>query len=218
MLLTLSLAACGSDAPTREDASREATSSAVRQASASTSAQADAVIADLVGRSPALRPVATSTSDACHAGDTNGLYPHDSYRLRCSWGETRYFGVRAELLDVLRQVDVAAGQAGLLPVSGETLDGVEFYFATDGLTEDGLPRPKPTLAYVAVGYGRLSVRWSGVSDARPNDSPVEFRWPMVLQDDYPVDLDALWNGPLRGQKYLVSVTTGVTYHEVPWVS
>lgn len=68
-----------------------------------------------------------------------------------------------------------------------------------------------------MGYGRLSVRWSGVSDARPNDTPVEPRWPMVLQDDHPVDLDALWNG-LRGQKYLVTITTGVTYHEVPWAS
>ncbi|MET7375581.1 hypothetical protein [Micromonospora arida] len=176
------------------------------------------MIADLVERTPALRPIAMSTSDACHAGDTNGLYPHDSYRLRCSWGETRYFAVRAELLDALRQVDAAARQAGLLPVSGEALDGVEFYFATNGLTEDGLPQPTPTLAYVAVGYGRLSVRWSGVSDARPNDTPVEPRWPMVLQDDHPVDLDALWNGPLRGQQYLVTITTGMTYHEVPWAS
>ncbi|MEU8421097.1 hypothetical protein AB0C15_09510 [Micromonospora sp. NPDC048835] len=219
VVLVLSLVGCGPDAPTPEDARREAASSAVRQASAATAAQTDAVFAELVGGTPALTEVATSTSDDCHAGVADVLYPHDPFRLRCSWGETRYFAVRGELLDALRQMDVAAKQAGVLPVSGEALDGVEFYVAANGLTEDGQVLPLPTLTYVAVGYGgRLSVRWFRASDPRPEDHSVDVRWPMVWQDDHRVDVDALWNGPLRGQAYLLTVSTGVTYHEVPWPS
>lgn len=218
-LLALSLAACGSDAPTRDDASRDASSSAVRQASASAASRFDEIVTALAKRSPALRPIATSTSDTCHAGVTNGSFPHDPYRLTCSRGETRYFGAWGELLDALRQMDAGAKQAGLMTVSGESLDDVEAYFAAYGNTGDGLTQPHPRLTYVAQGYdGPLHVGWSQASDSRPSHSLVERRWPMVFQDDHPVDENTLWNGPLRGQKYLIRVTSAVTYHEVPWES
>jgi hypothetical protein len=198
--------------PPGEEAGREAGSGAVRQASASVAARFDEILTGLAKRSPALRPVATSVSDACHAGETNGFFPHDPYRLTCSRGETRYFGARGELLDALRQMDAWAKRAGLMTVSGESLEDVEVNLAADGETGDAHPR----LTYVARYDGPLYVGWSQVGDSRPRESPVELRWPMVFQEDHPVDVEALWNGPLRGQKYLITVTSVVKYHEVPW--
>ncbi|SBT48491.1 hypothetical protein [Micromonospora auratinigra] len=63
----------------------------------------------------------------------------------------------------------------------------------------------------------LRLGWSRESDPRqPGASAVELRWPLVFQEGHPVDVDTLWSGPSRGQRYLVRVDTLVTYHEDPW--
>ncbi|MFG1888054.1 hypothetical protein ACGFIR_09305 [Micromonospora sp. NPDC049051] len=219
LLVALALTGCGSDAPTPEGATREANSGAVRQASASVASQLNKILTGVAERTPGMRPVAASTSDSCLAGDTHGVFPHDSYRLQCSWGETRYFAVRGDLPDVRRQLDAAAKQTGLTAVNGESLQDVEANLAAGGTTDNGQLLSPPTWTYVAPGYdGPLHVSWSQATDSRARQYPVEPRWPLVFQDDHPVDLDSLWNGPLRGQKYLISITSSVTYHEVAWPS
>ncbi|MCI4061091.1 hypothetical protein MRQ36_00300 [Micromonospora sp. R77] len=219
LLLTLALTACGPDAPTPQDTTSEANSDAVRQASSQAAIQLDEILDGFAERTPALRPVATSTSDTCLAGETDPLWPHDPYRLRCSRSEGRYFTVRGELSGVLRQLDAAAQQAGLMTDSGETLQDVEASLAANGRPGDGRLLSPPTWTYHAPGHdGRIYVSWSQANFSRPSQHPVERHWPMVFLDDHPVDVDALWEGPLRGQQYLISIASSVTYHEVPWPS
>ncbi|WP_346534258.1 hypothetical protein [Micromonospora sp. DPT] len=213
VVLALSLTACGSDAPTREEAGREAGSGAVRQASASVAARFDEILTGLAKRSPALRPVATPVSDACHAGKTNGFFPHDPYRLTCSRGETRYFGARGELLDGLRQVDAWAKRAGLMTVSGESLEDVEVNLAADGETGDAHPR----LTYLAPGVRRSALR-RVVTGGRLEAPRISRGTPVA--DGFPGGppgrrRSAAERSP-AGQKYLITVTSVVTYHEVPW--
>ncbi|MFG2110359.1 hypothetical protein [Micromonospora chersina] len=215
--LALSLAACESDAPTQEEATSDAQSVAVRQASASAATRFDEVFAALTKGTPGLRPVATATSDTCRAGATNGLFPHDTYRLQCHRSEVRYFGARGDLLDVLREVDAAAKRAGLIPNTGATLEGVEAYYRGDGKTDDGRLLPLPLMNYLVPGFdGPIYIGWSQAGDPRRSEPAVELSWPIVFQEDRPVDVDSLWSGRLRGQKYLITFGTGVTYHEVPW--
>ncbi|MCM0676840.1 hypothetical protein NCC78_19430 [Micromonospora phytophila] len=223
VILAFALAACGSDAPTREEASREANSAAARRASASSAEQVDVVLSAVTGKASALRPVATTTRDICHAGDTNGLWGHDTYRLRCGRGETQYLGADGDLLDVLRQVDTSAKAVGLIPVTGSAVEDVERYYAADGKTEDGLFMSWPTLGYLVPGQDwTLQVGWSQVTG--PNSQPglldnqpvPELTWPTVFVESQPVDLRALRDGPLRKRRYLISISSGTTYYEIPW--
>ncbi|NES30282.1 hypothetical protein GCE86_07745 [Micromonospora terminaliae] len=216
LVLALMLPTCELGS-TPEDVRREANTRAVRDASASAASQLNGIIARLVEQTPALRPVATSTSDTCHAGDTNGSFPHDPYRLRCTRHETRYFGVRGELPDVVRQVHAGAKKAGLMTLIDARRDGVRTPSAGNGEIDGGQLLGPPDSIYVAPGYdGRLHIAWSQASDPRPSAAPLELRWPVVFQDDRPVDVDSLWNGPLRGQRHLIMIVSTVTYHEVPW--
>ncbi|GAB3840575.1 hypothetical protein GCM10029963_09440 [Micromonospora andamanensis] len=224
--LVLTLAACGSDAPTREEASREAQSAAVRQASVSSAEQLSILLSDVARASP-LRPVAVATRDICHAGDTNGLWAHDEYRLSCGLTETRYLGADGDLLEVLREVDRHARAAGLVPATGSAIEEVESYYAANGRTEDGLLLPLPGLGYLVPGQDRtVQVGWSQDWTARAewsrlgdplNSQPVpDLTWPTVFVEARPVDLDALRNGPLRRHEHIVTISSGTTYHEVPW--
>ncbi|WBB90794.1 hypothetical protein [Verrucosispora sp. WMMC514] len=224
--LVLTLTACGSDAPTREEASREAQSAAVRQASASSAEQISILLSD-VGRAAPLRPVAVATRDICHAGDTNVLWGHDEYRLSCSLSEIRYLGADGDLLKVLREVDKHARAAGLVPHTDSAIEEIEGYYAANGRTEDGLLLPRPGLGYSVPGQGwTVQVGWSQdwVAQAEwsrlggpPSSQPVpDLTWPTVFVEARSVDLDALRDGPLRRHEHIVTVSSRITYHEVPW--
>ncbi|WP_128763647.1 hypothetical protein [Micromonospora sp. MW-13] len=217
-LLLLTQAACGSDAPTREETSREAQSAAARQASAS-SAEQIGIVLSAVARASPLRPAATSTRDVCHAGATNGLWPHDDYRLSCGLSEIRYFGAGGDLLDVLREVDKGAKAAGLMPVTTSAIEDVERYYAANGKTDDGLLLPLPGLSYLVPGHGwTVQVGWS--QDNIPlNDQPVpDLTWPTVFVEAHPVDFYTLRSGLLERREFLVTISSGTTYYEVPWPS
>ncbi|MEH1163993.1 hypothetical protein V6V47_01245 [Micromonospora sp. CPCC 205539] len=211
----LALAACESDAPKPRESAEEARSAAVRQAGTVAAAQIDGMLDSTTRQMPALRLVATSTSDSCRAGETQGTFPHDTYRLRCARTETRYFGAGGDLRELLRMVDRGTTTVGLIKVSGETLENLEARYGADYeelLVLLGMTFGRP-------GYdGQVHIRYSQVSGRRTNYPPVELRWPVVYHDDHPVDLDALWSGPLRGHRYLVTVSSTTTYHEVPWPS
>ncbi|SCL37836.1 hypothetical protein GA0074692_4804 [Micromonospora pallida] len=212
------LAACGSDAPTRDEATREAQSAAVRQASASKAEQISTVLSAAAQPSP-LKPVATATLDICHAGDTNGLWGHDEYRLTCRLSETRYFGTGSDLLDVLREVDKGAKASGLMPATTSAIEDVERYYAANGRTEDGLLLPLPGLSYFAPGHDSpIWVGWSQVSDPLNSQSVPDLTWPTVFVEAQPVDLDALRVGPLQRHQYLVTISSWTRYYEAPWPS
>jgi hypothetical protein len=215
-VLVLTLTACGSDAPTREEASREAQSAAVRQAGAS-SAEQISIVLSAVARASPLRPVAVATLDICHAGTTNGLWPHDEYRLSCALSEIRYLGADGELLDVLREVDIRAKAAGLMPHTTSGIEDVEWYYAANGRTEDGLLLPRPGLSYFVPEHGlTVQVGWSQVGD-QLNSQPVpDLTWPTVFVEAQPVDLDALRDGPLRRHQHVVTISSSTNYHQVSW--
>lgn len=216
-LLPLTLAACGSDAPTREEASREAESAAAREASASSAEQISGVLVAVARASP-LRPVATSTLDVCHAGATNGLWPHDDYRLSCGLSEIRYFEADGDLLDVLREVDKRAKAAGLMPATTSAIEEVERYYAANGKTEDGLLLPLPGLSYLVPGNdSTVQVGWSQHSNPLNNQPVPDLTWPTVFVEAHPVDFDTLRSG-LRWHQHLVTISSGTTYYEVPWPS
>ncbi|MEV4711997.1 hypothetical protein [Micromonospora sp. NPDC049374] len=214
--LVLTLAACGSDAPTREEASREAQSAAVRQASAS-SAEQISILLSAVARASPLRPVAVATRDICHAGDTNGLWSHDEYRLSCGLTEIRYLGADGDLLKVLREVDRHARAGGLVPSTESAIEEVESYYAANGRTEDGLLLPLPGLGYLVPGQDwTVHVGWSRLGDPLSSKPVPDLTWPTVFVEARPVDLDALRDGPLRRHQHVVTISSGTTYHEVPW--
>ncbi|MBQ1026438.1 hypothetical protein [Micromonospora sp. C95] len=224
--LVLTLTACGSDAPTREEASREAQSAAVRQASASSAEQISILLSE-VGRAEPLRPVAVATQDICHAGDTNGLWAHDEYRLSCSLSEIRYLGADGDLVKVLREVDKRARAAGLVPHTDSAIEEIERYYAANGRTEDGLLLPLPGLGYlvheqdwtVQVGWSKdwiAQAEWSRLGDPLSSQPVPDLIWPTVFVEARPVDLDALRDGPLRRHQHVVTLSSGTTYHEVPW--
>ncbi|MFF3854737.1 hypothetical protein [Micromonospora sp. NPDC002575] len=215
-ILLLMPAACGSDEPTREEASREAQSAAARQASAS-SAEKISVVLSAVTRGAPLRPVATSTLDICHAGATNGLWPHDEFRVSCSFREVRYFGASGDLLKVLREVDKRAKAAGLMP--GSAIEDVERYYAADGKTDDGLLLPLPGLSYLAPGLDSgVNVGWSQDSTTLNDPSVPDLTWPVVFVEAHPADPDAQQRDLLRKHQHLVTISSGATYYEIPWPS
>lgn len=221
VLLALTLAACGSDRPTRDEATREANSSTARQASAITASDIDALLSSIAEQTPALTLVATDTMDICHGGQTNGFHPHDTYRVRCRRDETRYYSIEGSLLlYVLVDLDAAARAAGLLPETGATLHIVLDYFAREGRTEDGLTLPKPGLSYTVPEHGwMLHAGWGerSASGTAGDDRPdLGLTWPIVYIEEEPVDQEVLWNGALLGQQYSVAMSLSVTYYEIPW--
>jgi hypothetical protein len=218
VVAALVLAACGADAPTREEVTRQARATSVRQASASAAAQLDALLSAATPRTARLKAVATSTTDICHAGMTNGFYGHDAFRLTCRRDETKYLAADGDLVDALRELDTGLKRAGSSPIVGATVQDVARYYAANGKNEDGLPLPKPKLSYTIPrqGWTPLYAEWSRSSDPRHSQTDAGMGWPVVLNERHPVDLDALWNGPLRGRRYLISVSSSVTYYEIPW--
>ncbi|WP_327036023.1 hypothetical protein [Micromonospora ureilytica] len=216
--LLLTLTACGSDAPAREEASQEAHSAAARQASASSAEQISTLLSAVTQASP-LRSVATSTRDTCHAGVTNALWPHDDYRLSCSLSDIRYFGADGDILDVVREVDKRAKAAGLIPTTTSAIEDVETYYAANGKTDDGLLLPPPGLSYLVPAHDwTVQVRWTRDVNALINQAVPDLTWPTVFVEADPVDFDTLRSGLLRRSEYLVTVSSGTTYYEVPWPS
>ncbi|MBY8875814.1 hypothetical protein K7640_28705 [Micromonospora sp. PLK6-60] len=216
-LLLLMLTACQSDAPTPEEATRAANSAAARAASAASAAEIGGTLSAATRAAP-LRLVATSTSDICHAGAAKGMWPHDDYRLSCGFSEIRYFGADGDLLSVLRAVDRRAKAAGLMPDTTSTIEDVERYYAANGKTDDGLRLPLPSLGYLVPGRG-FTVR-IGWPDAAPLDNPPvpDLAWPIVFVAAHSVDVDAVRRDLRRRHQQLVTISSGITYHEVPWPS
>jgi hypothetical protein len=216
--LVLALTACASDAPTREEASREAYSAAVRQASASSHERITTLLSAVTQASP-LRSVGTSRQDICHAGNTNALWPHDDYRISCGLSETRYFGADGDIVDVLREVDKRAKAAGLMPTTTSAIEEIETYLAANGKTDDGLLLPEPGLSYLVPGHdSTVGVSWTRDISTLNNQAVTELTWPTVFVEAHTVDFDTLRSGLLRRSEYLVTVSSGTTYYEVPWPS
>ncbi|GAA0909726.1 hypothetical protein [Virgisporangium aurantiacum] len=212
-VLTFALAACVSDGPSREEASRQARSGPVREASRSTAAEIATALDSATRTASGLTPVARSAEDICHAGSGNGFSSHDDYRLLCRRDEARYFGAD-NLLDALREID---NGDGLTPIITDTLDDVVRYYARNGRADDGSLLPRPNLSYTVAQHGwTLAVAWSGPTDPRSNVPDYGLTWPIVFNDSEPVDLDALWNGPLASHGYLIVLSLSVAYHEAPW--
>ena len=216
LLVGAVLSAC-SEAPSRDEAAREAVAPAAVQARRSAQAMIDTALSELVRLAPALSQVETSTLDICHAGDTNGFFPHDDYRLECHWHETRYLAADGDLAAVLQQTDAAAKQAGCIPGSPTDMDDVRAYLAHGGPGDDGQQLPTPRLSYTLPGSSMpLEVGWSAATDHfEPSNKP-GLTWPTVYVEQHRVDVDALWTGPLRGRQHLIRLSTSVTYHTIPW--
>ncbi|GAB3415381.1 hypothetical protein [Flindersiella endophytica] len=79
-----------------------------------------------------------------------------------------------------------------------------------------LPQPKLSYTVPRQGWIPLHAEWSQATDPRHNELDPDQHWPIVLNESHAVDLDALWNGPLRGRRHLISISSSVTYYEIPW--
>ncbi|OZV76266.1 hypothetical protein CA850_27710 [Micromonospora echinospora] len=75
------------------------------------------------------------------------------------------------------------------------------------------------MSYFAAGHDSpIWVGWSQVSDPLNSQSVPDLTWPTVFVEAQPVDLDALRSGRLRRHQYLVTISSGSRYYEVPWSS
>ncbi|WP_155251641.1 hypothetical protein [Salinispora cortesiana] len=210
----LALVACGSDRPTREEASSLAVSEeAVRARHAEVRRVGARLTAVVEGtRSTA---VETSTSDICRLGVTHGLWPHDPFRVRCSWSEVRYLRADGDLVEALRDVDIAAKEADCLPDSVSNIEGVVRYLERDGKYSDGRQMSLPSLVYACVEAGRMHVHWFA-DNAPPVLPSFSFGPAVVFDERYSVDRMAVWADLRRERHHLITLGMGEAYFEVPW--